>query len=107
MTPLTPQQMRAFLTYLRDEGINKVSAIARADEIVTRQIECLEQTETALARQHNNAVADVEAARRLLDALNKNEPTPVAYFVEGQAIAFDYDGKVSVFVATTIPPVSE
>ena len=99
--------MRAFLTYLRDEGINKVSAIARADEIVTRQIECLEQTETALARQHNNAVADVEAARRLLDALNKGEPTPVAYFVEGQAIVFDHDNKVSVFVATTIPPVSE
>lgn len=107
MTPLTPQQMRAFLNYLRDQNLAKTADLQRAETAVARQIECLAQTSSALQIQYDSAINQLESTRRLLDALNKNETMPAAYFVEGQAIVFDHDGKVSVFVATTIPPVPE
>ena len=107
MTPLTPQQMRAFLIYLRDLNQQKVQDLHIASDEINEQIALLEETSDVLSQTYEAALAQLESTRRLLDALNKNEPTPVAYFVEGQAIAFDYDGKVSVFVATTIPAVPE
>ena len=107
MTPLTPQQMRAFLTYLRDLNQQKVQDLHIASDEINEQIALLEETSDVLSQTYEAALAQLESTRRLLDALNKNEPTPVAYFVEGQAIVFDHDGKVSVFVATTIPAVPE